>query len=131
MPDPFAPLIAIAHRGIPFTASDGQAFVRLNAPSSEGFYILPVRSRAYREWFFHEFFAQFETLPPSRAFHSLLHHLEAEANHDLQNQRLAVWRRVGCRGPSLLPSQILLNLANPECEFVEISPTGWETTDRK
>ena len=65
MPDPFAPLIAIAHRGIPFTASDGQAFVCLNAPSSEGFYILPVRSRA---------------------FHSLLNHLEAEANHNLQNQ---------------------------------------------
>jgi hypothetical protein len=41
--DPFAPLIAIAQRGIPFTAADGQAFVRLNAPSLEGFYILPVR----------------------------------------------------------------------------------------
>ena len=37
MLDPFAPLIAIAQRGIPFTASDGQAFVRLNAPSPRGF----------------------------------------------------------------------------------------------
>ena len=27
-----------------------------------------------------------------------------------------------------MPTQILLNLANPECEFVEISPTGWKTT---
>ena len=86
MPDPFAPLIDIARRGLPFTASDGQAFVRLHALSPGAFYILPVRSRAYREWFFHEFFAQFETLPPSRAFHSLLNHLEAEANHNLQNQ---------------------------------------------
>ena len=33
MPDPFAPLIDIARRGTPFTASDGQAFVRLSAPS--------------------------------------------------------------------------------------------------
>jgi hypothetical protein len=128
MRDPFAPLIAIARRGTPFTASDGQAFVRLNAPSLEGFYILPIRSRAYREWFFHEFYAQFDTLPGSHAFHAVINHLEAEANHNQQNQRLAVWRRVGSRGGRLVPTHILLNLANPECEFVEISPTGWKTT---
>jgi putative DNA primase/helicase len=128
MPDPFAPLIAIAQRGLPFTASDGQAFVRLHAASPEAFYILPVRSRAYREWFFHEFFVQYDTLPTSRAFHSILNHLEAEANHNERNQRLAVWQRVGCRGGRLVPDQILLNLANPECEFVEISAAGWKTT---
>jgi hypothetical protein len=128
MPDPFAPLIAIAQRGLPFTASDGQAFVRLNVPSSGGFYILPVRSRAYREWFLHEFYNQYDTLPSSRAFYAILNHLEAEANHKEQCQRLSVWRRVGCRGGRLVPTQILLNLANPECEFVEISPTGWKTT---
>lgn len=128
MPDPFAPLLAIARRGLPFTASDGQAFVRLHAPSFQGFYTLPVRSRAYREWFFHEFYSQYDTLPGSRAFHSVLNHLEAEANHEDQNQRLAVWCRVGCRGAGIVPDQILLNLANPECEFVEISPAGWTTT---
>jgi len=126
--DPFAPLIDIAGRGTPFTASDGQAFVRLNAPSSGGFYILPVRSRAYREWFFHQFYAQFATIPPSRAFHSILNLLEAEASQSEQNQRLAVFRRVGCRGNGPVPSHILLNLANPQCEFVEISPSGWKTT---
>jgi hypothetical protein len=138
LPDPFAPLIAIARCGTPFTAADGQAFVRLSAPSG-GFFILPVRSRAYREWFFREFFAQYDTLPASRAFHAILNHLEAEANHHEQHQRLAVWRRVGCRSDGPLPGQadavvsgprrqILLNLANPECEFVEISSTGWRTT---
>ena len=128
MPDPFAPLLDIARRGLPFTASDGQACVRLITPPSQGCYILPVRSRAYREWFFHEFYAQYDTLPPSRAFHSVLNHLEAEANYHGQNQRLSVWRRVGCRGAGIVPSQILLNLANSECEFVEISPAGWYTT---
>ena len=128
MPDPFAPLIAIAQRGLPFTASDGQAFVRLNVPSSGGFYILPVRSRAYREWFLHEFYNQYDTLPSSRAFYAILNHLEAEANHKEQYQRLSVWRRVGSRGGRRLPDQIFLDLANPECEFVEISPTGWKTT---
>jgi hypothetical protein len=41
MPEPasFAPLIAIAQRSLPFTAVDGQAFVRLPGPSG-GFYIL-------------------------------------------------------------------------------------------
>ena len=57
MNDPFAPLIAIAQRGIPFTSSDGRAFVRLPVPSG-GFYILPVRSPSYRNWFFHEFLAK-------------------------------------------------------------------------
>ena len=146
MSDPFAPLIAIAQRGIPFTASDGQAFVRLNAASPEAFYILPVRSRAYREWFFHEFFAQYNTLPGARPFHAVLNQLEAEANHNDQLQHLAVWQRVGSRRCDPLPDQddaavsgpqppapgprrqILLNLANPECEFVEISSTGWKTT---
>ena len=129
MPDPFAPLLAIARRGFPFTAPDGQAFVRLHAPSLHGFYILPVRSRAYREWFFHEFYSQYDTLPGSRSFHTLLNHLEAEANHEDQNQRLAVWHRVGCRyAAGIVPTQILLNLANPQCEFVEISSTGWTTT---
>ena len=129
MPDPFAPLLAIARRGFPFTAPDGQAFVRLHAPSLHGFYILPVRSRAYREWFFHEFYSQYDTLPGSRSFHTLLNHLEAEANHEDQNQRLAVWHRVGCRyAAGIAPTQILLNLANPQCEFVEISPAGWNVT---
>ena len=72
-------------------------------PHLQGFYILPVRSRAYREWFFHEFYAQYDTLPGSRAFHSVLNHLEAEANHNDQYQRLAVWRRVGCRGAGIVP----------------------------
>jgi len=33
MPDPFAPLLDIARRGLPFAASDGQACVRLIADS--------------------------------------------------------------------------------------------------
>ena len=46
-----AELLHIARRGIPFTSTDGQAFVRLDEPSSGGFFILPVRSPAFRHWF--------------------------------------------------------------------------------
>ena len=127
MPDPLAPLLDIARRGFAFTASDGRAFVRLNVFSRGAFDILPVRSRAYREWFFHEFYVQFDTLPSSRAFHAVLNFLEAEASYDERFRGLAVWRRVGSRG-GILPTQILLDLANSAREFVEISVTGWRTT---
>jgi len=129
MQNPFARLIAIAQLGCPFTAADGQAFFRLPVPSSGGYYILPIRSRAFRDWFYHEFYSRHDSLPTSREFHAILNHLEAEANqYDECNRRLAVWRRVGCRGPGYNPSGILLDLANPACQFVEISAAGWKTT---
>jgi hypothetical protein len=117
--------LAIAEHGIPFTAADGQAFVRLAVPSG-GFFILPVRSPAYRDWFFHEFYCRHDSLPTPNAFQAILNHLEAQANHHDENQRLGVFRRVGARGPGLLPDQILLDLANPDRQFVEISPGGWK-----
>ncbi len=128
MQNPFALYIAITNQGVPFTASDGQAFIRLPGRYAGGFYVVPVRSRAFRDWFFHQVFARHDTLPTSRAFHVVLNHLEAEASHTDGNQRLAVWRRVGCRNAALLPDNLLLDLANLECQFVEISPGGWKTT---
>jgi hypothetical protein len=122
-----ASLLPIAGRGIPFTSSDGQAFVRLPEPSG-GFYILPIRSPAYREWFFHQFYNEYDSLPTANAFSAILHHLEAEANQKFNNQRLAVWRRVGARGPNPIPHQILLDLVDPERRFVEISTQGWTVT---
>ena len=122
-----ASLISIAQQGIPFTAADGQAFVRLNGPSG-GFFILPIRSSEYRDWFFFRFFDQFDTIPSAHAFHAILNHLDAQANQSGVNQRLAVFRRVGSRGSTLFPDQILLDLANPERQFVEISPGNWRIT---
>ena len=124
----FAPLVSIAQRGRPFTDPDGQAFVRFESPCSDGYYILPVRSREYRNWFFAQCFAEYETIPSSHAFNSILQHLEAQADADPDFRRFNVFRRVGARGPGYFPHQILLDLANPECQFVEISPTGWRTT---
>ncbi len=122
-----ASLLPIARRGIPFSSSDGEVFVRLPHPFSGGYFILPVRSPAYREWLYHEFFNHHESIPGSRAFHALLHHLEAEARYG-DHQRLLVWRRIGSRGQDPIPRQILLDLANPDCQFVEISPDSWQVT---
>ena len=122
------PLISIARRGLPFTSPDGQAFVRLDSACSDGSYILPVRSPEYRNWFFAQFFAEYETIPSSYAFRAILQHLEAQADADPANRCCNVFRRVGARGSGYFPNQILLDLADPECQFVEISPTGWRTT---
>jgi hypothetical protein len=122
------PLLAIARQGIPFTAADGQAFVRLPVPSSGGFYILPVRSPAYRDWFFFRFFNQHESLPSPNAFNTLLNHLEAQANQNEDYQHLAVFRRVGARGPGPFYRQILLDLDDSDRRFVEISPNSWRIT---
>jgi hypothetical protein len=119
--------LAIVEQGVPFTAADGQAFVRLAVPYG-GFYILPVRSSAYRDWFFYRFFNQYDSLPTANAFQAILNHLEARASQNEVNERLAVFRRVGARGPGLLPDQILLDLANSDCQFVEISPGSWRVT---
>ena len=122
-PNPFARHFAIVERCLTFTAEDGQAFVRLPAPAG-GFSILPVRSPAFRDWFFYEFSARHDSLPTSRQFHALLNYLEARANYyEAGNLRLLVFRRVGSLGAHRHPDRILLDLANPAGQFVEISAT--------
>ena len=128
-PNPFARHFAIVERCLPFTAEDGQAFVRLPVPTAGGFSTLPVRSPAFRDWFFYEFSARHDSLPTSRQFPALLNYLEARANYyEAGNLRLAVFRRVGRLGKDRHPDQILLDLANPAGQVVEISATGWKTT---
>jgi putative DNA primase/helicase len=118
-------LLRIARRGIPFTSSDGQAFVRLDEPSSGGFYILPVRSPAFRHWFFSRFFSEYDSVPTAHAFNTVLNHLEAQAHQAGDNQCLAVWRRVGARGSDPIPREILLDLADSDRQFVTISAERW------
>ena len=119
---PLHPLIAIAREGDPFTATDGRAFVRLQGPSFQSSFVLPVRSVAFRNWFFHEYYSRHEAVPDTRAFHALLNHLEAEANHS--NQGFPVFRRVA--GVGLPTEKILLDLGNPQFQVVEIAAAGWK-----
>jgi len=119
-------LIRLVSRCYPFTAPDGQAFVRLHHYG--GCHIYPVRSRDFRDWLFQASYAELESLPTSRDLHTVLDHLEAAARSDEARQHLSVYRRVGRRGPDRFPDQILLDLSNPRPQFVEIAPTGWKTT---
>ncbi len=133
MPQPksssLAPLIAVSEQAFcHFTDVAGRAFAKFRAANSDGFSILPLRSREYREWFFTAFYGDYNAVPSIHAFHALLRHLEAQADADPRRSRYRVFRRVGSRGQNIIPDQILLDLANPQGQFVEISSTGWRTT---
>ncbi len=118
-------LTTIAGNADPFTSFDSQAFVRV--PASGGFCILALRSCAFRNWFFYEFYNRFDTLPSAQAFSTLLNLLEARANLP-DCQRFTVGRRVTSLGPRMAPEKIFLDLADPLSQFVEISPGAWKVT---
>ena len=121
-------LVQLLEPGLPFTSQEGQAFFRLPVPSSGGYLIFPVRSHAFRDWFYAAAYHHLNLTPSAYAFSLILTLLEARASWDPDNQRLNTFRRVAFRGSALAPNQILLDLANPEAQFVEISPTGWTVT---
>lgn len=123
------PLIAIADYGRAFTSPSGQTFVALNAPTASGAFVLAIRSRDYRNWFLSQFLTEHEALPSARAYGAVLRYIESRASRDFCDQRLLVWRRVGCRGGGVIPGRILLHLANPDGQIVEIAPEGWSVAD--
>jgi len=127
-PNPFAKFVAIVEPFLPFTAEYGQTFLRIRLDCG-GFFTLPVRSRDFHAWYFFQFSGRYDYLPTPREFRAVIDHLEARAEHyDANCRRLPVFRRVGRLGARGLPSQILLDLANPMRDLVEISPDGWKTT---
>src|ERR1035438_8040539 len=109
-PSGFDALLRIAERGTPFTALGGRAFITVPAQFSSGYLTLPIRSRAFRQRFFEQSFAEFDTIPTTHAFHAILRHLEAQAARDPNRCHIAVPIRVDSRGPSPTPEKILLDL---------------------
>src|SRR5713226_6033495 len=99
-PSAVTPLLPIARRGLPFTSEDGRAFFRLPVPWG-GHVSFPVRSRAFREWFYHQFYVEHDSVPTAHAFSALLKHLEAEASQG-EDHHYIVARRVGSRGQALI-----------------------------
>jgi hypothetical protein len=60
-PSGFDAFLRIAHRGVPFTAVDGRAFMTVPALSS-GYHTFPIRSRAFRRWFFDQCLSDYDTI---------------------------------------------------------------------
>src|ERR1019366_3200462 len=130
-PSGFDAFLRIAERGTPFTALGGRAFITVPAQFSSGHLTLPIRSRAFRQRFFDQCFAECDTIPTTHAFNAILHHLEAQAASDPQHCNVGVPYRVDSRGPFPTPEKILPRPANPEGQFVEITPEGWTVTSRE
>ena len=130
-PTGFSSFDLILRRTAPFTSDDGRAFARVSAASPHGYRTLPVRSRAFREWFFAQSYAEYETIPTAHAFSAILYHLEAQAAADPQTRGIRVPRRVDSRSRGSAVETILLDLANFEGQFVEISAAGWNVTARE
>ena len=107
----------IARQAVPFPSLSGETFVQI--PAGRGFRALPLRSPAFRDWFYGEYFAEHETLPTAHAFRQLRDHLDAQA------VRLSSAVYVPRRVDASAADKFLLDLANPLGEFVEISPEGW------
>jgi len=122
---PLARLMDITRTCMPFTGDAGQVFVSIPEPPG---CILPIRSPEFRNWFVYKAVSRYEILPTPNALHAVLNLLEALASENPNGQRLPVFRRVGCRTRHYIPTQILLDLSNSDCQYVEISPTGWKIT---
>ncbi len=116
----FDRFLDIARRARPFLSSGGRAFATVPA-QPPGCLSLPLRSRAFRQWFYDQCYSAFDTIPSAQTFAAILHHLDAQAARDPQTCNIRVPFRVG----SSSPTELLLDLANPSGEFVEITPTGW------
>jgi hypothetical protein len=129
-PSGFDAFLRIAERGTPFTALGGRAFISVPAQSG-GHLTFSIRSRAFRQFFFDQCFSLYDTIPTTHAFNAILHHLEAQAASDPHRCHIGVPYRVDSRGPFPTPEKILLDLANPEGQFVEITPEGWTVTSRE
>jgi hypothetical protein len=122
-PSGFASYLPIVDRGLPVASADGRAFVHVPAANPGGYLTFPVRSRAFQDWFYNQAFAEYQTIPTSQAWNAVCRHIEAQAFREQRFRHLHIGRRIA-RGAGDIP-KILIDLANPDGQFVEISPEGW------
>jgi hypothetical protein len=128
---PAAAFDAITRRAVPFTSTDGRAFAQVPAASLDGHHTLAIRSRAFREWFFSQSDVDCETTPSPHAWSAICRRLEAQASADPDRRNIRVAHRVTSRGNGPVPEKILIDLANPEGQYVEITHQGWRVSAGK
>jgi hypothetical protein len=106
-----------------FVADDGRAFISVPACEPGGLVHLPVRSDAFRDWYFAQTNGTIDRLPSPRTFSAICQFLEADAAR-IPDNRCHVNRRVGEAGDGA----IQIDLSNPNGEYVEITPAGYRVT---
>jgi hypothetical protein len=125
--DQAAALLYHARTATPFTSQDGQPCASVPA-SIDSRHVLPIRSAAFRDWLTAAFYGEFEVAPSLAALRAVLRTLEARARYgDFPAQKLD--HRVGFEGDPFAPSKVILDLANPSGQVVEIDSQGWRIRD--
>jgi putative DNA primase/helicase len=117
-------LLKLAHLASPFCSKDGQACASFPA-STEHRTVAPLRSAIFRDWLTASFYTQYATAPSADAFRAVLRTLEARARYG-EFPTQPVNHRLGFEGDPFLPSKIILDLANPSGEVLEITSRGWQ-----
>lgn len=130
-PAGFAELDTICRRLTLFTSTDGRAFARIPAASINGHLSLPIHSQSFREWFLAQAYDDHNTTPTVPSWTAIRRHLEAQASRDPSRREIRVSRRVTSRGQGAVPEKLLIDLANPRGEFIEITPAGWHISTGK
>src|SRR5262249_49473865 len=84
--------------------------------------IWPVRSKAFKQWLSHKFFARTKGAPSGQAMQDALGVIEAKARFDSPEREVHL--RVAAAG-----DKIYLNLSDDRWRAVEISANGWRVVD--
>jgi hypothetical protein len=118
-------LLNYAATATPFVSSTGQAFLSLplDAFSQQ---VCSVYSPRIRDWLISAFYRDHQQPPSPYALRQTIRTLAARANSSGTSR--SVERRVAARGNPHHPDAILLDLANPHGEIVEITSDGWHIT---
>src|SRR5271154_751473 len=120
-------LLYHARTASPFFSKDGQPCASVPA-SLDSRSVLPIRSAAFRDWLTAAFYKEYEIAPSPVAFRSAIRVLEARAKHgDFPSEKLD--HRLGFEGESYSPSKIILDLANPSGQVLEMDSQGWRIRD--
>jgi hypothetical protein len=120
-------LLYHARSATPFSSDDGEAYASVPA-GIDGRRVLPLRSNAFRDWLTNNFYNEYDAAPSADAFRDAVNTLEARARNGESPARKVDYR-LGFEGNPLLPSKIILDLANKDNEVVEITSKGWHTVD--
>lgn len=120
-------LLKLAQLASPFCSKDGQACASFPA-STEHRTVAPLRSALFRDWLTAAFYKETDTAPSPQAFRTVLRTLEAQARFgDFPKQPVS--RRIAFEGDPFVPSKIILDLANPAGEVLEITSRDYQITN--
>ncbi len=117
-------LLEAANLSTLFLDHAGTAFANLPGGPECQLGAVPVDSPEYRHWLTNQANSLQPIVPSSSAIRDTLHALVAQAQRSSLPRR-AIDLRIAADGSPFLPDSLHLNLANPECESVQITAQGW------